>query len=647
MRKLTVLCKRFLTIKKKRLDETSPLETAFHKLSLEALANHFGVSLESGLASQTALNLLNKHGKNKLKQNKQNPVIKLASYFVSGFCGLLWVAALICILAWKPIGDPADPLNLGLGLMLILVILLQAAFTAFQDWSANKVMRSIRNMMPSTAIVIRNGLDMSVSVEELVPGDLVKLSCGNKVPADIRIISNNNLRFDRSMLTGESEQVDGAVECTDLRYIETKNMAFMTTLITNGQGKGVVVATGDRTMMGSINRLVNTASKKKSSLKKELNRFVLIIALSAIVLAVITVVTWAVWLRTSHPNYINVATMLVTTISVMVAIIPEGLPVCVTLALLLIAKRMSKHRVLVKELSTIETLSLVNVIASDKTGTLTQNKMHVSSAAVGLVELEMHRLGEFRRDINSNIGFNELIACCGLCNNARFIETSNVSEISKQAEGDATDIALLRFSVNYKQFSDLNRNYNILCEIPFNSKNKWMLKVVKSEDALLHRLNFGMQMDANKEMMLLKGAPDYLLKKCNKIIDINGEEQELTSQHLLDIIKMQNEWCMRGQRVLLLCRRAIGSDETVSYANSLDIEQLVADSNDFCIVGMIGLIDPPREGIRDVVTKCREAGIRVFMVTGDFSVTAVAIANQIGLFNLAGKLRKSFRDFCC
>jgi sodium/potassium-transporting ATPase subunit alpha len=377
-------------------------------------------------------------------------------------------------------------------------------------------------------------------------------------------------------------------------------------------------------------------------------------------MAIIVVITWAVWLRVQHPDYISVPSLLVNTVSVMVAFIPEGLPVCVTLALLLIAKRMAKSNVLVKELSTIETLSCVNVIASDKTGTLTQNKMFVAKSAVGLDTIDLDEMKNI--EIERSIGFNQLVACSSLCNNASFDETDKMTPINnRKAKGDATDIALLKFSTEYQKFPNINESYKILSEIPFNSKNKWMMKIVRpinpltelknkkrdrreSVNSVSASLSSPIGMDAHKvifrndeeqDLMLLKGAPDYLLKKCRRILDENGEEKHLTNQHIADLIKLQNDWCILGQRVLLICKKSIDFAELENSATSLtmsDIESLVHKTNDFCIVGLVGIIDPPREGIADVIAKCRTAGIRVFMVTGDYALTAAAIALQIGIF---------------
>ncbi len=250
----------------------------FHKITFDELCDRLNTSTQNGLDISRAQQLLIKNGKNKITQKSKNPLLKILGYFFSGFCALIWVAAIICLLCWKPLGNPSDPANLGLGIMLIIVIFIQAAFTAFQDWSSNKVMKSIKNMLPTEALVIRNGVEKKIPAEELVVGDLCLLSYGTKVPADIRLTVTQDIKFDKSMLTGESEAIEGTVECTDERYVESKNIAYMTTLITNGQGRGIVIETGDQTMMGSIASLTSQTSDKKSTLQKELQRFVFIVA---------------------------------------------------------------------------------------------------------------------------------------------------------------------------------------------------------------------------------------------------------------------------------------------------------------------------------------------------------------------------------
>ncbi len=220
-----------------------------------------------------------------------------------------------------------------------------------------------------------------------------------------------------------------------------------------------MIETGDHTMMGSIAGLTSNTTEERTSLQKELDRFIVLVALLALCMGVICVIVWVAWLRTSYPDYLNVSSMLVNVISVMIAFIPEGLPVCVTLSLLLIARRMAKYNVLVKELSTIETLSCVNVIASDKTGTLTQNKMFVASASAGLYRFDLDTHKKQSPDLKC-IGFDQLVASSYLCNNASFDLMDNQADINiRKAKGDATDIALLRFSTSYQKLPNIEQYY--------------------------------------------------------------------------------------------------------------------------------------------------------------------------------------------
>ena len=305
------------------------------------------------------------------------------------------------------------------------------------------------------------------------------------------------------------------------------------------------------------------------------------------------------------------------------------MPVAVTLSLLLVAKKMAKNRILVKNLTTIETLSCVNVIASDKTGTLTQNKMFVSSVLTGKLEILLNT--NYERETPA---FKKYVLFTALCNDASFIDeecetpTAKAPICQRKAKGDATDIALLKFAAEHTESVDkLRSSYTVLLDIPFNSRNKWMMKSVQlkepTEDADL------------SSIALLKGAPEKLLMKCSNILQTDGTETQLDDLMKSSIIKVQNDWCMLGQRVLLLCQKKLSQSETTQLCqeSTPNVEKYINESTDFCLVGMVGIIDPPREGISDVVRTCKKAGIRVLMVTGDYMLTAAAIAKEIGIFS--------------
>jgi sodium/potassium-transporting ATPase subunit alpha len=294
---------------------------------------------------------------------------------------------------------------------------------------------------------------------------------------------------------------------------------------------------------------------------------------------------------------------------------------------------MKKSRVLVKNLTVIETLSCVNVIASDKTGTLTQNKMFVASAAAGIDKIDLDEASSSNYERLTS--FNQLVTCCGLCNNAAFEDNdTSIPVRQRKAKGDATDIAIFKFSAEYQNLKDINQVYEVKAEIPFNSKNKWMVKVIRPKDKETHTQVFGVDDDMDNDIILLKGAPDYLVKKSTHVLLSDGSMTPIKTNIANTLVQIQNDWCVLGQRVLIICKKKCNIDDVMPKdAPVSDLEKYVHESNDFCIIGLVGIIDPPREGIADVLAKCKSAGIRVLMVTGDYALTAAAIAVQIGILS--------------
>jgi sodium/potassium-transporting ATPase subunit alpha len=258
---------------------------------------------------------------------------------------------------------------------------------------------------------------------------------------------------------------------------------------------------------------------------------------------------------------------------------------------------MARSNVLVKDLSTIETLSCVNVIASDKTGTLTQNKMFVSSASAGVTKLSLNADEDLER---ATSGFNQLVCSASLCNNAHFTDDSEaIKKVTSQrsAMGDATDIALLRFATEYNKVKDFNQKYEIKAEIPFNSRNKWMVKIVRPTDMGVHRRIFdSSSSDEQGDLILLKGAPDILLRKSTHILEVDGSVSELDDEKFNQVVAIQNDWSKQGQRVLLMCKKRCNYDNMLSKMYNQKLEEIIQISSDFCVVGLVGIIDPPREG---------------------------------------------------
>ncbi|KAG0046490.1 hypothetical protein BGZ83_008342 [Gryganskiella cystojenkinii] len=645
----------------------------FHRLTPNEIDLRFNSNESQGLNSDEARRRLQAHGPNTLQMRKPNYVKKVLGYLFGGFCSILWVGVITFFVCWQPpLSDPPNVTNLALAILIIAVILLQASFSAFQDFSTAKVMSSILDMIPSECHVIRDGVLVKIMASQLVIGDRVHLSLGNKVPADLRLLqATTDTRFDRSVLTGESEAIEATTTMTDENFLESKNIAFMGTHVVQGSCVGVVVLKGNDTLMGRINKLTTGRKAKPTIIQQEITRFVKIIITMTVLLILLILIVWLAWLHRLHPEFMSTATMLVTLMGCVIAFIPEGVPVCVSVTLLMIARRMRDADILPKALSTVETLGCVNVLCSDKTGTLTENKMFVTNTAFLDYETapeEMRTriekgttagnpLPQLSTDALS-LSLRQLQLAAQLCNNAKFDhETIGLPLQERKILGDATDCALLRFA--HQCSSDLGTLSACLertMEIPFNSRNKWMMTVYQgtaTQPQVIKTL-FGSNMmsagsagKSEKEdmLVLVKGAPDVLLPFCSSFVSATATNgpQPLTPEYIEELSRIQQTWSRRGQRVLMICKGryspyiaqqvAAHGGSSSSGSNGAQEELTRQGLQELCILGLVGIMDPPRPEIKDTIAACRRAGVRFFMVTGDFGVTAAAIAKQIGLFS--------------
>lgn len=274
-------------------------------------------------------------------------------------------------ISWRSLGNPPALANLALAIVLLAVFFIQAVFNAWQDWSSSRVMASITAMLPESCLVLRNGAPTTVDAPGIVPGDVVHIKAGNKLPADVRFVEvTSDASFDRSILTGESAPSNGTVDSTDDNYLETHCIGLQGTHCVSGHALGVVVATGDSTVFGKIAKLSSEPKTGLTTMEKEILRFVALIVAIMLTMIVVVIIVWAAWLRKDHPNFINVSTLIIDCVSVAIAFIPEGLPIALTASLTITANLMSKNKILCKSLKTVETLGAVSVICSDKTGTL-------------------------------------------------------------------------------------------------------------------------------------------------------------------------------------------------------------------------------------------------------------------------------------
>ncbi|KXS15914.1 calcium ATPase [Gonapodya prolifera JEL478] len=516
----------------------------------------------------------------------------------------MWLAAIIAFISYEPLGgDNPSTVNLYIGIFLLVVIAVQSSFYAYQDWNSSKIMNSIRNLMADKATVTRGGTKVQISAVELCKGDLIHLTLGDRVPADVRLVEvSSDLKFDRSLLTGESLPVSGTVNYTDKNVLETRNIALSGTFVLQGSASGIVVAIGDGTVMSHIAHMATSRKESMTTLQREIWWFTVIISGIAIVLFCVTLIVWAAWLRVDYPDFETVSVAILNSLGILTSFIPQGLPIAMTLGLTLIAKKMARQQLLVKSLTTVETLGCVSVVCSDKTGTLTMGKMVRPTLP--------HSEGP---------GKTALHHASALCVAASFDgETSNLPLKDRKILGDPTDAAVLRFAETLAPTVETKAKFRNVFSIPFNSKNKWMLRITKDGDDGAH-------------MMYVKGAPDILIDRCASILGSNGVSEPMDLRKREQISEIQENWSASGERVLALCRRSL-QDITMPF-DHLNLMEAAAhkELQSLTLVGLLGIIDPPRPEIKECVSQMRKAGVRVFMVTGDFRLTAVAIAKQVGI----------------
>ncbi|KAF9263793.1 calcium ATPase [Marasmius fiardii PR-910] len=616
-----------ISTKDTAVKDLSTLE--WHTLPVNEVCNLLGVTDKAGLDLPMVARRQKRDGKNIIKPPPSNLGKKIFFGFFGGFGSLLFGSSIICFIAWRPLGDPNPSLaNLALAIVLLITMIIQAVFNLWQDYTTGRVMASIKNMLPLEISVVREGSVSKIPAADLVQGDLVQIKLGNKVPADLRLIQvSSDLRFDRSILTGESVPVPGTTDNTNPNFMESKNIALQGTLCTNGNGLGVVVGVGNKTVFGQIAQQSSGNRPVRTTLEIEILRFVLIIASLAASVCLIILILWAAWLRRDHPGFIPVPVLLIDLVSVAVAFIPEGLPICVTLSLTVIAYAMKKNNIIAKSLSTVESLGAVSFICSDKTGTLTQNKMTV-------VNLGLYYDGDFKKvslekaPLVDEEGLTALATAACLCNEAVFEGAEEGAE--RKISGDATDSGLLRFSDSILSVPETRQSWNEVGKLPFNSTNKFAVTLFKSGSPGLPTLP-SEEMAAEDILLIVKGAPDVLLPRCSFIVshlpDASGL-LPLTTEIKNSLVAAQEHFAGQGQRVLLIARRILPlAVEVDGFAE----DKVKNQTMDLAIIGLVALMDPLKDEAAETVKLCRRAGIRFSMVTGDYASTAVAIARDAGI----------------
>ena len=527
----------------------------------------------SGITKEQVIERRQKYGGNKLEDKPKETMFIKFIKQFNDFMIIILILASIVSAGISYIQGENDYID---SIIIIAIVILNAIMGVVQESKAEKSIEALKEMTPPKAKVIRNNITIEINAEELVPGDLIILEAGNYVPADCRLIESHNLKIEESSLTGETEAIlkDSDMICKkDIPLGDMLNMAFMSSIVVNGHAKAVVTETGMNTRVGKIANMIIQDEAPETPIQKKLSQVGKILGIVCLAICLIIFVIGLI-------KNIDPMEMFMTSVGLAVAAIPEGLPAIVTIMLSLGVTKMAKNNSIIRRLPAVETLGSSKVICSDKTGTLTKNEMTV-------VEVKSNN-PEFAIELST------------MCTDCDISYKNGKIEVN----GEPTEVALVQNGLkNNKNKTELYHNMPRINEIPFDSNRKMMTTI--------HKIG-------NKYRIITKGAPDVLLNKCQNSI---GEKQKLQRENL--------QMAERALRVI-----AVAYKDLEYMPSKIDSDNI---ENNLNFVGLVGMIDPPREGVKEAVRTCRRAGIKTVMITGDHIATAKAIAKELNILGAQDK----------
>jgi Ca2+-transporting ATPase len=588
----------------------------WHTYSIEETAEKLHTDLKSGIQESVVQQRLEEYGKNELEEKKgRNPIKIFLMQFTSTIVIVLLVAAVITGI----IGELRDTI------VISIILIINALIGFSQEYRAEKAMSTLKKLSIPKVRVKRSGTEKVISSTEIVPGDIVFLEAGNYVPADMRLIDTHNLKIQESALTGESQPVEKDADEIfekDADLAVRKNMAYSGTVVSYGRAVGIVVRTGMKTEIGKIAAMLQEDEEGQTPMQKRLDKLGRILAFASLVIVVVIFLMGV--LRGE-----DLKVMFMTAVSFAVAAVPEGLPTVVTIALALGARRMLSRNALVRRLMAVETLGSVNVICSDKTGTITENRMRVT-----VLELAGNRLDFGKEDADDpdslpdddQSALSLMLLGGSMCNDAR-LEPSKKRKDDFDVIGDPTEGALVyvakKVDMGKDEYTEIFPRIN---EIPFESERKMMSTV---HDILFEQLDkkntrihkYLKLLDIDHNVAFTKGAVDQLIKNCNHVLD-GDEIFELDEQWKKKIMEEHDKLAKNGMRVLGIAYKNVDYeiDEDYEYKES-----------DMTFIGMFGMMDPEREGVKEAIATAKDAGIRSIMITGDHPLTAGYIAQKLNM----------------
>lgn len=562
------------------------MESNWFNKSVEDVEKELKTNLQQGLSTEDVEQKRQEFGFNELKAKKKKSLfVKFLEQFKDFMIIVLIIAAIISGIVGYMEGEGITD-----SLIILIVVIVNAIIGVVQENKAEKSLEALQKLSSHVAKVVRNGKVEVVASRELVPGDLVVLDTGDYVPADLRIIEGVNLKSQESSLTGESVPVDKNADVIKDEKVgigDRTNMLFSSSLITYGRGKGIVVETGMNTEVGKIASIINDTVGTATPLQIKLNKLGKTLGIAALAICILIFIIGIAYGK-------DIIDMFMTAVSLAVAAIPEGLAAVSTIVLAIGVQRMVKKNAIVKKLPAVETLGSATVICSDKTGTLTQNKMTVQQVFTDGKCEDVEKISDISTSLDKLMKINIL------CNDTKIGENNSLT-------GDPTETALVDLGFKIKFDVDNALKLQRVKEIPFDSDRKLMTTVNKIGD---------------KYVVLTKGGIDELLSKCTAY-EVNGEIKGDLEIYRKTIEKNNIEMAKQALRVLAMAYKELDHEPTDAEMENIE--------NNLIFVGMVGMIDPPREEVKHAVDKCKTAGIKTVMITGDHKITAVAIAKSLGI----------------
>lgn len=567
-----------------------------HSMEIEKLIKYFHTDIEKGLSARERRKRLKIYGLNRLPHRED---ISLLSLFISQFKDFMILVLMVATAISALMGHAEDALT------IMAIVIINSILGLIQEYRAEHSLHALQDLAAPKARVVEDGEIRIKPANNLVVGDIIFLEVGDKVPADGRLIEASNLQVDEAILSGESLPVEkraGCIEKQDLQPGDRYNMVFMGTLVTKGKGKILVTSTGLGTEIGRIARLMKNSQQEATPLQKRLQTLGKWLVMGCF-LACAGVVILGILQGGS------IFQMLLAGVSLAVAAIPEGLPAIITVSLALGVQRMAKRKAIVRKLPAVETLGCTTVICTDKTGTITKSQMQLEEIYINKQFYPADQWKGNRQAVSLPLRIGML------CNSARSASVDGLN-LKKNSNfiGDPTEVALLEAGLNAGvNLTQLKKKFPILAEVPFDSGRKRMSVIA------------GQVGNSGSRFLYIKGAVEEVLKRSSWIW-LHGEKKRLTREHEFRILKANEQMANRALRVL-----------AVGYSNlprALDLNKLSDLSileKDLVFVGLMGLLDPPRPEVSGAIEKCRQAGIKTIMVTGDHPNTAVAIARKVGL----------------